>query len=157
MRFTHMNRSFATGCLAVLLGGMSCLLAHADETAPALPEVRKPWPPLYYPDKARQANQQGRALVEFEISPQGRVLEPMVTSSDPQGTFDSTALDYVRELVFEVPADWEASGAAHFKFYFGFVFLLRPCQAPCREPEPYPADRSLMVTGKPLGTPPVAH
>jgi TonB family protein len=150
-------RSLAACCLAALLTGVPGPAAHADEAAPSLPEVKIPWPALYYPDTARQANQQGRVLVEFEISPQGRVLEPIVSSAEPQGVFDSTALAYVRELVFDVPDDWEALGDSHYKFYFGFVFRLRPCQAPhCSELIPFPADRSLTVTGKALGAGP-AH
>jgi len=146
--------SLACATLAAMLGCVLCLPLRADDPSPELPKLKSGWPALNYPEEARRQNQPGRVLVVFEISPQGHVLDPRITSAEPQGVFDAAVLAYVHALEFDVPGDWEASGGAHQEFYFGFVFRLRPCREPCEELLPFPADRSIIVTGQAPGSAP---
>lgn len=109
-----------------------------------------------YPPVARRRGLQGRVLVEFTISPTGRVTyPPTVLALEPENatTLQAGALLYMRAARFEVPADWQAAGGPSRKFRFSFVFLLRPCREndACDEPPPYfGADRWFTITASPV-------
>jgi TonB family protein len=149
---SHLSLGFGSVLLFVF-GAAVC----ADGTEPLdLPHLKTPAPTAaYYPFRAVQLNQEGRVLVEFKISQKGRVSELAVTLAEPSHAFDAAALHYVHDLQFDVPIDWEASGGTNQSFHFGFIFLLRPCQAtgPCEEPALYSADRSFWIIQAPLPPP----
>jgi TonB family protein len=143
--------------LAVMLCVFGAFSPADEAPSPKLPALKKSGlPALFYPAPARRLSQQGRVLVEFAISPKGRVVDASVTSADPRGVFDDTAISYVRALEFDVPADWESSGGPNHRYHFSFVFLFRPCldTTPCEELAPLPADRSVTVTTPPLAPAP---
>lgn len=135
-----------------ILSFMLGLSSQADEVAsPKLPQLVRPID-LYYPEPARRLNQQGRVLVEFQISRKGRAVDATIVSAEPQKVFDRVVTEYMRAVEYSVPGDWEASGGSHHKYRISFVFLLRPCREgePCEEPAGFPADTSVTVTGSPL-------
>ena len=138
-----------------LVTSLACIASNADEAAPLKVPHIKSFSGLFYPNSAKRLDQQGRVLVEFAISPKGRVTDLVVASAEPPGVFDSAVTTYVRALQFDVPSDWGASGAASHKFHFSFLFLLRPCRetGPCQELEPLPADQSVTVKTAPLALP----
>jgi TonB family protein len=144
-------------CLAALPLCVVSVSSGADETAPLkLPAVKKMASRVaFYPTQAKRLNQQGRALVEFSISQQGRTTNVLVSSAEPPGVFDSTVMEFVRELQFDVPGDWVASGGPQHKYHVSFVFLFRPCRnaAPCEEIAPFPADNTIRITTAPLPAP----
>ena len=109
----------------------------------------------WYPDRARRLDQQGRVLVEFEISLKGRVVNPKIISAEPSDVFEGTVTALVRGWEYDVPSNWESSGGTTHLFRVGFIFLLRPCRAtgPCNV-TPFPADTSVTITGDRLPLPP---
>lgn len=133
--------------------------AYADEgRSLRLPKLKSSEPTAdSYPPAARRLGVQGRVLVEFTISPRGRVgSAPIVVMAlEPEGQIilREAALSYLRSAEFDVPSDWEASGGPRHKFRFSFVFLLRPCReaGPCEEPAPYfGADRWFTIMASPV-------
>jgi TonB family protein len=110
---------------------------------------------MFYPAQALRLNQQGRALVEFSISARGRTSDVAIVSAEPPGIFDSTVAKFVRELQFDVPGNWMASGGPQHKYHLSFVFLLRPCRdpTPCDQIASFPADDTYTVTTAPLPAP----
>jgi TonB family protein len=139
-------------CVAVMLSCIFCSPLQADDAEGAKLPKFKPGALGYYPNAALRLSQQGRVLVEFEISPEGRAVDLTITSSEPQGVFDKTVTMYVLGGQFDVPSDWETSGGTHRRYHMSFLFLLRPCRAtgPCEELAPFPADGSVTVTRPPL-------
>ncbi|MBV8910345.1 MAG: energy transducer TonB, partial [Gammaproteobacteria bacterium] len=115
-----------------------------------------------YPLAARRLDIQGRVLVEFTISPTGRVprAPTVLLAEEPEGRviLQTAASNYVRGMQFKVPTNWNAVGGPHHKFRVSFVFLLRPCPdgALYEEPAPYfGADRWFKITAPPLEPPAV--
>jgi TonB family protein len=153
-RFTGSHLSLSFGAVLLFVFGAAIC---ADRKEPLeLPHLNTRAPtPDSYPYRAVRLNQEGRVLVEFKISKKGRVSAMAVILAEPSGAFDAVALHYVRDLQFDVPIAWEASGGTNKSFHFGFVFLLRPCQAtgPCEELAPYTADRSFWIIQAPLSSP----
>jgi TonB family protein len=153
-RFVGKYLSLGFGAVLLLVFGAAVC---ADGSKPReLPHLKTPAPTAgNYPFRAVRLNEEGRVLVEFKISQKGRVNVLAVTLAEPAGAFDDAALNYVHGLEFDVPADWGRSGGANQSFHFGFIFLLRPCQAsgPCEEPAPYSADRSFWIIQAPLPSP----
>lgn len=131
---------------------------HAEEPGSLqLPKLKTSGPTArLYPPAARRRHEEGRVLVEFAISPKGRVIDPpAVTLAEPEdGTLrlQEAALSYVRQVEFDIPSNWAESGGPRRKFHFSFVFLIRPCQEaePCVEPAPYfGADRWFTIAAPP--------
>jgi TonB family protein len=149
---SYLSLGFGAALLFVF-GAAVC----ADASKPLeLPHLKTPAPTAgNYPLRAVRLNQEGRVLVEFKISKKGRVSALAVTLAEPAGAFDAAALHYVHDLEFDVPTNWGTSGGTNQSFHFGFIFLLRPCQAigPCEEPAPYSADRSFWIIQAPLPPP----
>jgi TonB family protein len=144
----RVSRSCACS-LAAILGFALCLPSHAEQADSfKLPPHILSLHGTFYPDSARRLNQQGRVLVEFAISSQGRAIDPSIVTAEPQGIFEQAAQSYVNALAFEVPADWDASGGSRHRFRLSVVFALRPCpeKAPCGEPAQFPADASVKLT-----------
>jgi TonB family protein len=146
----------AVACCGTALLTLNCL-AQADESqALKLPKfkITRAWDDPY-PDRARRLDQQGRVLVEFEISSKGRVVDPKIVSAEPPGAFESTVTALVRGWKFDVPSNWESLGGTTHAFHAGFIFILRPCRTtgPC-DVAPFPADTSITITGSrlPLGS-----
>ena len=146
---SHLSLGFG----AVLLCVFGAAVCAAGSKPLKLPHLKTPAPTAAnYPLRAARLNQEGRVLVEFKISQEGRVTALAVTLAEPAGAFDAAALHYVRDLEFDVPTNWRTSGGTNQSFHFGFIFLLRPCLAtgPCEEPTPYSADRSFWIIQAPL-------
>jgi TonB family protein len=143
---------------AILLLALAFSLQAEEPVVPKLPTLKSPHSVvgLFYPERAVRLGQQGRVLVEFAISPKGRPVDVAVTAAEPQGVFNDTVTSYIRALQFDVPTDWEASGAARVKYHISFVFLLRPCRegVPCDDIVQFPADSSVMITRPPLAPAP---
>src|ERR1700752_3441026 len=103
-------------CLLAALTWAVCSPVHSDDSQERpIPHIKN-FSGLFYPAVAKRLSQQGRILVEFEISPKGRVVGLTVVSAEPQGIFDPAVTRYVQALQFDVPGDWEASGGAHHKY-----------------------------------------
>jgi TonB family protein len=154
LRFVGSHLLLGSG--AVLLFVFGAGVCAAGTKPLELPHLKTPAPTAaYYPFRAVRQNQEGRVLVEFKISQKGRVSALAVTLAEPSGAFDAAALHYMHDLQFDVPIDWAASGGTNRSFHFGFIFLLRPCQAtwPCEEPARYSADRSFWIIQAPLPPP----
>jgi TonB family protein len=144
-------------CLAAGLSSALCSSSRADQVdSPKLPKSKPSAAGVFYPEKARRLNQQGRVLVEFAVSSKGRVVDTAIVSSEPRGAFEDAVKAYMKSVEFDVPRDWEASGGSQHKYHFSFVFILRPCRetVPCEEPAPFEADGAIKVTGSSLPPPP---
>ena len=71
------------------------------ETAFALSEVDAPpritfMAPRFYPTSAKGDRIQGEVTVKFIVTKDGKVVEPMVVEAEPEGIFDSYALNAVK-------------------------------------------------------------
>jgi len=49
-----------------------------------------------YPSVAREKQIEGRVILRFIITKDGRVIEPTVVEGEPPGVFDNSALDAIR-------------------------------------------------------------
>lgn len=146
----------ALGLSALLVAGIAARPVAAAGPLP-LPALSTAEPGAdSYPPVARRRGLQGRVLVEFTISPTGRVNDPpTVLAAEPENAavLQDGALMYMRAVRFAVPADWQAAGGPSRKFRFSFVFLLRPCRQndACDEPAPYfGADRWFTISASPV-------
>lgn len=146
----------ALGVGALLVAGIAARHIAVAGQAP-LPPLSTAEPGAdSYPPAARRRGLQGRVLVEFTISPTGRVDDPpTVLAAEPENdtVLPEGALMYMRAARFAVPADWQAAGGPSRKFRCSFVFLLRPCREndACDEPAPYfGADRWFTITASPI-------
>jgi TonB family protein len=142
----------------ILLCALAFSLQAEEPVLPKLPKIKNPHSVagLFYPMRAVRLSQQGRVLVEFAISPEGRAVDVTVAAAEPQGVFDDTVTSYIRGLQFDVPTNWEASGAALLKYHISFAFLLRPCRdgVPCDDIPQFPADSSVTITRPPVAPAP---
>jgi TonB family protein len=73
---------------------------------------------------------EGRALVGFDIAPTGRTTHVSIIWSENQ-VFESTAVEFVREIRYTVPPDWASSGALR-RWRLGFVWRLFPSASAAR-------------------------
>jgi outer membrane biosynthesis protein TonB len=113
-----------------------------------LPPMEAPVKMSYYPVAAAKVGIQARVLVEFTISGIGKVDNVNVLVSEPDSTatpvsglpyaaqFDNSVRTALKDVKFEVPNDWESSGAALHRFQLSYVFKIDPCPASrvCVEP-----------------------
>lgn len=53
-----------------------------------------------YPAEARAAGVEGRVVVRYDITPEGRVVNAAVVSAEPTGVFEDAALAAVRSWRF---------------------------------------------------------
>jgi TonB family protein len=126
-RETRVKRSSWLGGAVLLAAYCAATIAGDDDSAwaiPKLPQTKGSLNNNYYPDAARRAGTEGRVLIAFDISADGRVRNPSVIWSE-NGAFDASALGMLKEMRFSVPADWMNTGA-HRRWRLGFVFRLAP-------------------------------
>jgi len=93
-----------SGCAGVRQGqadkgvdtGREYKLAEVDEP----PRILRAVNPLY-PYEAAKEKVEGRVVVQFVVTKEGTVAEPIVIESDPPGVFDKSALDAVYQYIFK--------------------------------------------------------
>ena len=80
-------------CLCGVILSLALGTSLADEaSAPKLPKILKQRRDAdWYPDALRLKQQEGRVLVEFQISPEGQAVKVDIVSSEPRRAFDSVA------------------------------------------------------------------
>jgi TonB family protein len=96
----------------------------------------------YYPLDARLHWVQGRALLEFTINARGVPEDVALVSAEPAHEFDEAARRLVKNLRYQVPADWAQGGASH-RFRMGVRYQVVQCinLSHCEsEPRDPPAD-----------------
>jgi TonB family protein len=76
-----------------------------------------------YPDSAKRLGLEGKVLIAFDISPQGRAVNASMISSD-EDTLVKPALGMVLGLRFD-PTDL-ATGDRPVRYRIGFVFCMPP-------------------------------
>ncbi|HEY3729952.1 MAG TPA: TonB family protein, partial [Steroidobacteraceae bacterium] len=81
----------------------------------------------YYPADARSHYIQGRSLVEFSLNDRGVPTDVTVIKSEPAREFDNTSERLVKNLRFEVPANWDAGGAQSHRFRIGVRYQVLAC------------------------------
>lgn len=108
-----------------------------------------------YPMQAARLQQQGRVLVQFDISPEGRATGVAIIASEPTGVFDRSALSIVNAWKFDLPSDWSGSDASMHHYTFSVIYHLGPCPSTnsCDGIDAFPADAATVVTLQ-LGRPP---
>jgi len=111
---------------------MSCR-AFADEAPaaesqplPALPKIRSKGT-IYYPDKAKRLNAQGRFLLAFRINDHGRAAEIKIESAEGSEILSDSAVTIVKNLVFERPAAQASAVLGSQQYRMSVVFELEPC------------------------------
>jgi TonB family protein len=147
----------SAAALAALTGPVP---ARADVTPAAahveLPPYRGTLRDDYYPPDARSHYIQGRSLVEFSLNERGVPIDVTVLKSEPAREFDNSSERLVRNLRFEMPANWDAAGAQSHRFRIGVRYQVVKClnfskcetvsRAP---PEDYDgADRTYVVSAQ---------
>jgi len=78
---------------------------------------------LFYPESARNANQQGKVFVRFIVDAEGRVLDPTVLKSSGHQALDNEALRVVGEMPAWKPAQVGGKPVATF-FTLPIMFQL---------------------------------
>ena len=78
--------------------------------------------PPHYPSRATRLNIEGSVTVEFTITPDGSVTDPMVVESDPPSVFDKSALQAIVQWKFEprVENGQAVESRAQQRIEFGF-------------------------------------
>jgi len=95
---------------------------------PKLPHVQLETNRDWFPAAAKRMGLEGRVLVGFDITAQGRVTNISVIWSE-NSVFDSSAVEMLKGARFSVPSDW-ANGGALRRWRVGFVFRQSPgCQS----------------------------
>ena len=131
--------------------GLTSTLTIADEAGPKLPPAIPSV--IYFPERAKRQDQQGRVLLQFRVSAAGSVVDPVVLAEEPAGfTKGSSVLKDINQFHYAVPADWEASGGTGKLFKVSILFLLKPCTnaRKCQEVLQYEAENSMIVTASPV-------
>jgi TonB family protein len=107
---------------------------------------------MLYPSSARRLNQQGRVWIEFSISPQGRATRIKVLAAEGPRSLEETVEKYMRDVRFDVPTDWAASGGAARTFRWSVLFQLRPCPGGvCEELKPFAEHETVIkLTASPV-------
>jgi TonB family protein len=82
---------------------------------------RQPTQGDLYPPRLKSEKITGRVLVEFEIGKSGRVKNIVVIESDPQGSFDSPVMRWLKTFQCKSRKSSEVST----RFRYGVVFSLR--------------------------------
>lgn len=80
-----------------------------------------------YPEHAQRKGIEGRVMLEFDITPDGRA-DSVRTLLDENG-LAKDAVAYLKRIRFQTPGDWAATGALrHWRQ--GFVYCLYPGDQP---------------------------
>jgi hypothetical protein len=122
--------------------------ALADDASAKLPAVVKN--SLYFPDRDKRLNQQGRVLVEFHVSKAGRVVDAILVNQEPKDFVDKRwMVEQLRGVVFDVPADWSSSGGERQVFQLSLLYLLNPCTdaSKCQEVKHFEVANAITITG----------
>jgi len=121
-------RACASLCLALLVPVCMSHRTFADEapaaepqSPPVLPRIKSQGR-IYYPDKAKLLNAQGRFLLGFKINDHGRAADIKIESAEGSQILADSAVTILKSSVFERPA---ASGSQQYRM--SFVFELTPC------------------------------
>jgi TonB family protein len=111
---TWMSR---TAMVLVLVGLAAARASAADSSPPPstveirpLPSYDLPSDESYSSSALHREGLAGRVLVAFHINSGGRARDLRVMSSD-SSALEMPALAAIKDARFDVPADWEASGA----------------------------------------------
>jgi TonB family protein len=116
--------------LLIILASVSAL--SADEPVvesdpfqlPKLPKVDFSQNMAWYPDRARVAGLEGRALVAFDITPVGSARRISILWTE-DALLASAAVQMLSKAHFKVPVDWQTSGALR-RWRLGFIYCLPP-------------------------------
>jgi TonB family protein len=100
--------------------------APAAESQSVLPKI-KSMGTIYYPDKAKRLNAQGRFLLAFRINDHGRAAEIKIESAEGSEILSDSAVTIVKNLVFERPAAPASAVLGSEKHRMSVVFELEPC------------------------------
>ena len=73
---------------------------YLDDGATVVQVKRVSFPPPDFPRRALRLGVEGTVRLEFDIAPDGSVLDPYVVESNPPGVFDRNALE---ELYMNLP------------------------------------------------------
>lgn len=108
--------------------GVDDVASHAWDL-PQLPRYTSGVAREWYPDAARGRDAEGRVLLGFDITDDGRAANVSVIWSENR-MFDSSAVGLVRSVHFKVPTDWARTGALT-RWRLGVVYRLSPgsCQS----------------------------
>ena len=154
-RIRRIARAAIVAVIAAVGLDPSSLVRGAASAPNELPPYKGTLKDDYYPADARQHYLQGRALVEFTLNGRGVPADVVVVNSEPPREFEESARQLVRNLRFEVPADWEQGAAASHRFRIGVRFqtvectVMGRCESEARNPPAdYAADRIYVVTAQ---------
>ncbi|MEM6733144.1 MAG: energy transducer TonB [Myxococcota bacterium] len=91
---------------AALIGACSSANENTAPVAVAtLPELSDSSPvdriAPRYPEEAKRDGTEGCVTVEFTVGPNGEVVAPKVTASEPPGVFDASAIEAVQQWKYE--------------------------------------------------------
>ena len=76
---------------------------YLDDGATVVQVKRVSFPPPDFPRRALRLGVEGTVRLEFDIAPDGSVLDPYVVESNPPGVFDRNAIEAVRKALYEAP------------------------------------------------------
>jgi Gram-negative bacterial TonB protein C-terminal len=146
--------------LALIVATLSACLCAGHQSFAAeglkLPPQIKGF--LYYPEKAKRLNQQGRVLLEFHISKRGKITDWKIAAEEPQGFVgDKKAFETeLHEFLFDLPPGWLDAGGAQQLYQLSVVFLLSPCTDVnrCQAVPQYPVINTMTLTGSALAMSP---
>jgi TonB family protein len=127
-----MNSFLAAVAVAATFGGAALQLtavnaADADASGPhppPLPLIQSSVP-IEYPSAAAKLGREGRVLLAFGISEQGRATSASILFADDD-SFDRAAIELLSGLKFTIPVDWRQSGNPYKRFQLGVVFCIPP-------------------------------
>jgi TonB family protein len=120
--------------LLISLASLSSTLWADEPVATSDPFQLPKLPPIklsqgiWYPDRAKAAGLEGRVLAAFDITPAGIAQNISVLWSEDELLASST-IQMLSKAHFNVPADWQTSGAWR-RWRVGFVFCLPPSGQP---------------------------
>jgi TonB family protein len=127
-----MNSFLAAVTVAAIFGGaaLQCAAVNAADAdtsgphPPPLPLIQSSVP-IVYPSAAAKLGREGRVLLAFGISGQGRATSASILFADDD-SFDRAAIELLSGLKFTIPSDWQESGNPNKRFQLGVVFCIPP-------------------------------
>jgi TonB family protein len=148
-------RTAIAAVIATVVLDRGALAQGAMNTKVELPPYQGALKDDYYPTDARLHSLQGRALVEFSVNARGLPEDVVVVQAEPAREFDEAARRLVKNLRYQVPADWAQGGASH-RFRLGVRYQvvqcinLSHCESDPRDPPPdyAAADRTYVLTAQ---------
>ena len=157
-----MGSVMRSGKFAACLMFVCCEATVADEqhafALPTLPQIRAWLSNDWYGDAARRAGLEGRVLLAFNITPDGRAKNPSVIWAEDT-TLAANALEFLKSSRFKVPSHWGAEDRWR-RWRLGVVFRLCPSSGQSAEfaiPEETVYVTGSRMTGAPVRTAPSAE